>query len=106
MRNVTSIFGNFAVIVSGLSSGAMLTAAMVVGLAATPGAPIDDVEPSPPLVSLITMAATMVIFAARLEYKMLAALLDWPQATFASKVDIAGERYAVKKIAVAVGRTE
>jgi flagellar biosynthesis protein FliR len=48
----------------------------VVGLAATPGAPIDDVEPSPPLVSLITMAATMVIFAARLEYKMLAALLD------------------------------
>jgi len=30
MRNVTSIFGNFAVIVSGLSSGAMLTVAMVV----------------------------------------------------------------------------
>ncbi len=46
----------------------------MIGLAATPGAPIDDLEPSPPLVTLISMGATMLIFAAKLEYKLLAAL--------------------------------
>jgi flagellar biosynthesis protein FliR len=48
----------------------------MIGLAPTPGAPIDDLEPSPPLVSLVTMAATMVIFAAQLEYKLLGALIE------------------------------
>lgn len=48
----------------------------MIGLAATPGAPIDDLEPSPPLVTLISMGATMLIFAARLEYKLLAALIE------------------------------
>jgi flagellar biosynthesis protein FliR len=48
----------------------------VIGLAPTPGAPVDDLEPSPPLVTLITLAAAMVILAARLDVRMLGALLQ------------------------------
>jgi flagellar biosynthesis protein FliR len=48
----------------------------MIGLAATPGAPIDDLEPSPPLVTLISMGATMLVFAASLEYRLLGALVQ------------------------------
>lgn len=48
----------------------------VIGLAATPGAPIDDTEPQSPVVSLLTLSATMAIFAANLHYQMLGAIID------------------------------
>jgi flagellar biosynthetic protein FliR len=48
----------------------------VIGLAATPGAPIDDSELAPPLVNLIMITATTVIFAANLHHAMLRALFD------------------------------
>lgn len=48
----------------------------VIGLAATPGAPIDDGELAPPLVNLIMITATTVIFATNLHHVMLRALFD------------------------------
>jgi flagellar biosynthesis protein FliR len=48
----------------------------MIGLAATPGAPIDDLEPAPPLVTLIGMGAAMLVFAASLEYRLLGALIQ------------------------------
>jgi flagellar biosynthesis protein FliR len=51
-------------------------ATSAVGLAATPGLPIDDTELQPPLVSLIGMAAVTTIFAADLHYAMLTALIE------------------------------
>lgn len=48
----------------------------VIGLAATPGAPIDDNELAPPLVNLVMITATAVIFAANLHHVMLRALFD------------------------------
>lgn len=48
----------------------------VIGLAATPGAPIDDTELLPPLVNLMTLTATTIIFAANLHHLMLRAMFD------------------------------
>lgn len=48
----------------------------VLGLAATPGLPIDDTEAQSPLVSLVAMSATVAIFAAGLHYEMLGAIID------------------------------
>lgn len=48
----------------------------VIGLAPTPGAPIDDTDPAPPLVNLISLSATMLIFAANLHLGLLRALID------------------------------
>ena len=50
--------------------------ANVIGLAATPGMAIDDSEIQSPLVSLMTLTATMAIFAANLHYLMLGAIVD------------------------------
>jgi flagellar biosynthetic protein FliR len=47
-----------------------------IGLAATPGAPIDDGELAPPLVNLIMVTATALIFAVNLHHVMLLALFD------------------------------
>jgi flagellar biosynthetic protein FliR len=48
----------------------------VIGLAATPGAPVDDAEPVPPLVSLVSLGATTLIFAANLHHEFLRAILQ------------------------------
>jgi flagellar biosynthesis protein FliR len=48
----------------------------VIGLAPTPGAPVDDNEPTPPLVSFIGMSATMLIFATNLHHQLIRALID------------------------------
>jgi flagellar biosynthesis protein FliR len=48
----------------------------VIGLAPTPGAPIDDTEPLPPLVSFISLSATMLIFATNLHHQFIRALID------------------------------
>ncbi len=55
-------------------AASLITAA--IGLAATPGAPIDDTELVPPLASLVTLTATAAIFAANLHYMMISALID------------------------------
>ena len=41
----------------------------VIGLAPTPGVPIDDVEAAPPLVNLISLTATMLVFATNLHHQ-------------------------------------
>jgi flagellar biosynthesis protein FliR len=48
----------------------------VIGLAPTPGVPIDDTEPLPPLVSLISLSATALVFATNLHLQLLRALVD------------------------------
>lgn len=48
----------------------------VIGLAPTPGAPIDDTEPLPPLVSFISLSATMLIFVTNLHHQFIRALID------------------------------
>lgn len=47
-----------------------------IGLAPTPGAPIDDVEAQPPLVSFISLCGTMMIFATNMHLVLLRALVD------------------------------
>ena len=47
-----------------------------IGLAPTPGVPIDDTEPAPPLVNLISLTATMVVFAANLHHELIRALIS------------------------------
>jgi flagellar biosynthesis protein FliR len=47
-----------------------------IGLAPTPGAPLDDTEAAPPLVSFISLCGTIFIFATNLHLVMLRALLD------------------------------
>jgi flagellar biosynthesis protein FliR len=48
----------------------------VIGLAPTPGTPVDDTEPAPPLVSLISLSATMLVFATNLHHQLIRALVD------------------------------
>jgi flagellar biosynthesis protein FliR len=48
----------------------------VIGLAPTPGAPIDDTEPAPPMVNLIGLSATLLIFATNLHHELIRALID------------------------------
>jgi flagellar biosynthesis protein FliR len=48
----------------------------VIGLAPTPGAPIDDTEPLPPLVSFISLSATLLIFVTNLHHQLIRALID------------------------------
>jgi flagellar biosynthesis protein FliR len=48
----------------------------VIGLAPTPGAPIDDTEASPPMVNLISLTATALVFATNLHLEILRALID------------------------------
>ncbi len=48
----------------------------VIGLAPTPGTPIDDSEPAPPLVNFIGLSATMLVFATNLHLEFLRALID------------------------------
>ena len=48
----------------------------VIGLAPTPGLPVDDMEASPPLVSLISLTATALVFATDLHHELLRALVD------------------------------
>ncbi|MGB8314566.1 MAG: flagellar biosynthetic protein FliR [Aestuariivirga sp.] len=47
----------------------------VIGLAPTPGVPIDDVEAAPPLVNLISLTATMLVFATNLHHELIRALI-------------------------------
>jgi flagellar biosynthesis protein FliR len=47
-----------------------------IGLAPTPGAPIDDSEAAPPLVTFISLCGTMMIFTTNMHLVMLRALLD------------------------------
>ena len=47
-----------------------------IGLAPTPGVPIDDTEPAPPLVNLISLTATMVVFAGNLHHELIRALIS------------------------------
>lgn len=47
----------------------------LIGLAPTPGAPIDDTEPAPALVNLISLTATMLIFATNLHYEFIRVLI-------------------------------
>lgn len=48
----------------------------VIGLAPTPGVPIDDTEPAPPLVNLISLTATLLIFATDLHHELIRALIS------------------------------
>jgi flagellar biosynthesis protein FliR len=47
-----------------------------IGLAPTPGAPIDDTEAAPPLVTFISLCGTMMIFTTNMHLVMLRALVD------------------------------
>jgi flagellar biosynthesis protein FliR len=55
-------------------SGSILT--NTIGLASTPGAPIDDIEAAPPLVTFISLCGTMMIFATNIHLVMIRALID------------------------------
>jgi len=48
---------------------------MFFGFGNTPGTPIEDAEPSPPLASLITVTATVLIFVADQHWEVIRALL-------------------------------
>ncbi len=48
----------------------------VIGLAPTPGLPIDDTEPAPPMVNLISLTATMLIFATNLHHEFIRVLIS------------------------------
>nr|WP_205520701.1 flagellar biosynthesis protein FliR [Propylenella binzhouense] len=50
-------------------------AAMMVGLGNMPGAPIDDAEPLPPLVSLVMLSAAVLVFATEQHWEILRGLL-------------------------------
>jgi flagellar biosynthetic protein FliR len=52
-----------------------VSAAMFIGFGNMPGAPIEDAEPSPPLASLITLTATVLIFLADQHWEVFRALL-------------------------------
>ena len=47
----------------------------IIGLAPTPGIPIDDTEPAPPLVNLISLTATMLVFATNLHHELIRSLI-------------------------------
>lgn len=53
-----------------------------VGFSALPGVPVDDNEPMPSLVSLVTMSATVLFFVADLHWEVLSVLVGsyatWP----------------------------
>jgi flagellar biosynthetic protein FliR len=48
----------------------------IIGLAPTPGVPIDDTEPAPPLVNFISLTATMLVFATNLHHELIRALIS------------------------------
>jgi flagellar biosynthesis protein FliR len=50
-------------------------AAMFVGFGATPGTPIEDSEPLPPMATLITLTATVLLFLTDQHWEVLRALL-------------------------------
>lgn len=56
-----------------------------VGFSALPGVPIDEAEPMPSLVSLITMSATVLFFVADLHWEVISVLVasytTWPVGT-------------------------
>lgn len=51
-------------------------AAGTIGLAGMPGMPMDDSDASPPLTTLVSMAATLMLFAAGLHLEVLRALVE------------------------------
>jgi flagellar biosynthetic protein FliR len=52
-----------------------MAAAMFVGIGSMPGTPIDDTEPLPPLATLITLTATVLLFLTDQHWEVLRALL-------------------------------
>jgi flagellar biosynthesis protein FliR len=50
-------------------------AAMFIGFGAMPGAPVEDAEPLPPLATLITLTATVLLFLTDQHWEVLRALL-------------------------------
>jgi len=47
-----------------------------IGLAPTPGAPIDDLEATPPLVNFVSLCGTMMIFATDMHIVLIGAIID------------------------------
>ncbi len=59
--------------------GLMFSATIVtnmIGLAPTPGTPIDDTEAVPPLVTFISLCGTVMVFSTNLHFVLLRALVD------------------------------
>lgn len=50
--------------------------AMLIGFSGTPDAQIDETEPAPALASLVTLTATVLMFAADLHWEVLRALVE------------------------------
>jgi flagellar biosynthesis protein FliR len=48
----------------------------MIGLAPTPGTPIDDTEAAPPLVTFISLCGTMMVFTTNMHLVLLSALID------------------------------
>ena len=59
----------------GLQFSATIVTNMI-GLAPTPGTPIDDTEAAPPLVTFISLCGTMMVFATNMHFVVLGALID------------------------------
>jgi flagellar biosynthesis protein FliR len=59
----------------GLQFSATIVTNMI-GLAPTPGVPIDDTEVAPPLVTFISLCGTMMVFATNMHIQLLGALVD------------------------------
>ena len=59
----------------GLQFSATIVTNMI-GLAPTPGTPIDDTEAAPPLVTFISLCGTMMVFATNMHFVLLGALID------------------------------
>jgi flagellar biosynthesis protein FliR len=78
----------FSELLSGISLGLLSRLFMVglqfsatiitnmIGLAPTPGVPIDDAEAEPPLVTFISLCGTMMVFTTNTHLMLLGALID------------------------------
>ena len=62
--------------------------AMFIGMGSLPGTPIEEAEPVPSLVSLITMTATVLIFATDLHVEVIRALLSSYQVSPAGELPV------------------